>query len=351
MTLGSLTNARRPGSRTTRAIGIAISLAALGLLAVTLDVEEAVSVLRGASLGPLVLVLGVVAAQVVIRAARWRVLLPRRPDGSRPTIGSAVAALLVGYLASGILPARLGEPIRAIVIARSQQLPVGGSFGAVVLERVVDMAALAIVGLGAALAIGAPTWILNLALVVAGIAFAVLLLLVTVGLDPVLAIGRWVVTRAPTSVRPLGDRLLGAAGSFTDGMSGHRRRPDVAIAALLSVVAWLLDALIVGLVATSIGISLAPGEAIVISAVGALATAIPSAPGYLGTYEVAVTAAAVALGLSGSEGLALAIATHAIVLGPVLLAGLVALARTGTTLGGLAGAVTADARLDRAPAA
>lgn len=351
MTLGSFTNAPRPGPRFTRALGIVISLGALALLVVTMDVGDAFTVLRGAALGPLLLVLGVVGLQVLVRAARWRLLLPRRLDGTRPSIGAAVTALLIGYLASGVLPARLGEPIRAIVVARSQQLPVGGAFGSVVLERVVDLAALAIVGLGAALAIGAPAWILNLALLVAGLALALLLLLVTVGLDPVLAIGRWLVARVPRGVRPTGARLLNMAGSFTDGMSGHRRRPDVAAAALLSVVGWLLDALIIGLVATSIGVPLEPGEAVVISAVGALATAIPSAPGYLGTYEVAVTTAAVALGLSAAEGLALAIATHAIVLGPVLLAGLVALARTGATLGGLAGAAAKEPRLDRAPAA
>lgn len=351
MTLDNLVNVRRPGSRATRAIGIAISLAALGLLVGTLDVGEAFTVLRGASLAPLVVVIAVVAAQVATRAARWRLLLPRRADGSRPTMGATVTALLVGYLASGVLPARLGEPIRAIVVARSQQLPVGGSLGSVVLERVVDMAALAIVGLGAAVAIGAPAWILNLALVVAGLALALLLLLVTVGLDPVLGIGRRLAGRLPTRMRPEGDRLLRLAGSFTDGMAGHRRRPDVAGAALLSTVGWLLDALIIGLVASSIGVSLGPGEAVVISAVGALATAIPSAPGYLGTYEVAVTAAAVALGLSGAEGLALALATHAIVLGPVLLAGLIALARTGATLGGLAGAAAKERSLDRASTA
>jgi len=306
------------------------------LLALTLDVGEAFAVLRRASPFPLALVLPVVAAQVLVRAARWRLLLPRRPDGSRPVLGATVTALLVGYLASGVLPARLGEPIRALVVARSQRLPASGAFGAVVLERVVDLSALAIVGLGAAIAIGAPSWIVNLALVVASLAIALLILLVTVGLDPFLVVGRRLAARLPAPVRPLAETTLRFAGTFADGVSGHRRRPDVAWAAALSVVGWLLDAAIVWLVGSAIGLSLGLGEAVVISSVGALATAVPSAPGYLGTYEVAVTAAAVALGAAGAEGLALAIATHAIVLVPVLGAGVVALARTGSTLGSLA---------------
>jgi uncharacterized protein (TIRG00374 family) len=328
---------------------VLLSVGAVLLLAFTLDVGEAFAVLQGASLGALALVLPVVAAQVLVRAARWRLLLPRRPDGSRATLGATVTALLVGYLASGVLPARLGEPIRALVVARSQRLPASGAFGAVVLERVVDLATLAIVGLGAALAVGAPGWIVNLATIVAFLAIALLVLLTTVGLDPLLVAGRRVETWLPASARPTAARTLALAGTFADGMSGHRRRPDVAWAAALSVVGWLLDAAIVWLVGSAIGLSLGLGEAVVISSVGALATAVPSAPGYLGTFEVAVTAAAVALGLTGAEGLALAIATHAIVLVPVLGAGVIALARTGFTLGSLAES-TASPTLDGAPA-
>jgi len=328
-----------------------MSVAALALLALTLDLGEALDVLRAASPRPLMLVLGVVALQVLVRAARWRLLLPRRPDGLRPALGATVSALLVGYLASGVLPARLGEPIRALVVARSQRLSVGGALGAVILERVIDLAVLAVIGLAAAAAIGAPAWIVNLALFVALLAVSLLVFLLTVGLDPILAAARWLAERSPWRLRPVAGSAVRRVGTFADGVSGHRRRPDVAFAAILSAVGWVLDAVIVGLVGAALGLSLGPGEAMVISAVGALATAIPSAPGYLGTFEVAVTAAAVAVGASGAEGLALAITTHAIVLGPVLAAGVVALARTGATLGSLAGEAVAESALDRpAPA-
>ena len=167
------------------------------LLVATLDVREALAVLGGADLLPLVAVLPVVAIQVIVRALRWRLLLPRRPDGSRPRLSAATTALLIGYVGNATLPARLGEPIRAMVVARSERLPAGGALGSVVLERVVDTAVLAIVGLGAAVAVGAPSWIINLGAVVALVGLGLLIVLSTTGLDPFLVLADRLAARLP----------------------------------------------------------------------------------------------------------------------------------------------------------
>lgn len=334
-------------TRLIRLFGLAVSFAAVLLLVATLDVPEALAVIGRADPVPLLAVVPVVAVQVLVRALRWRLLLPRRPGGSRPRVSRTTTALLIGYLGNATLPARLGEPIRAVVIARAERLPTGGAFGSVVLERVVDTAALATVGLCAAVGVGAPAWIVNLGVFVAIVGLGLLLLLSTTGLDPFVAFAERIAARLPHRGRRAASWALARTTSFADGVSGHRRRPDVAGAALLSVLAWLLDGLIFWLVGTAIGLPLGGGEALVISTVGALATAIPSAPGFLGTFEVAVAAAAAAFGATGPQGLALALATHAMVLGPVLVAGVVALGRAGLTLGGLSGAAS-DAEPDGA---
>jgi glycosyltransferase 2 family protein len=336
-------------TRLLRLFGLAMSFGAVLLLVATLDVRAALAVLGSADLLPLLAVVPVVAAQVVVRALRWRLLLPRRPDGARPRLSRTTTALLIGYVGNATLPARLGEPIRAMVIARTERLPGGGAFGSVVLERVVDTAALATVGLCAAVAVGAPGWIVNLGVFVALVGLGLLLLLSTSGLDPFVAFAERVAARLPDRGRRAASWAIARTRSFADGVSGHRRRPDVAGAAVLSVLAWLLDGLIFWLVGQAIGLPLGAGEALVISTVGALATAIPSAPGFLGTFEVAVAAAAAVFGATGAQALALALATHAIVLGPILIAGVVALARAGLTLGSLSGSA-ADPALDGAAA-
>jgi glycosyltransferase 2 family protein len=337
-------------TRLIRLFGVAVSVAAVVLLVVTLDVRDSFVVLSSAALLPLLVALPIVGLQVLVRSARWRLLLPRRPDGDRARFSSVTSALLIGYLGNAVLPARLGEPIRAAVVGRAERIPIGGALGSVVLERVVDTAVLSVIGLAAAIAIGAPGWIVNLAVFVSAIGVSLLVLLATVGLDPFLAAARWVAARLPGHIRGVARSGLDRLGTFVDGVSGHRKRPDVLAAAGLSGIGWLLDATIFALVGFAIGLPLQPGEALVISAVGALATAIPSAPGFLGTFEVAVTAAALAMGATSAQGLALALATHAIVLGPIVVGGLMALARTGSTLGALAGSSASETELDRAVA-
>lgn len=340
---------RSRDTRLIRLFGLAMSTGAILLLVATLDVREALSVLGTADPVPLLTVVPVVAVQVIVRSSRWRLLLPRRPDGSRARLSSATSALLIGYLGNAILPARLGEPIRAVAIARAERLPAGGAFGSVVLERVVDTVALAVVGLCSAVVVGAPGWIVNLGVMVALVGLGLLLVLSTTGLDPFLVLAERVAVRLPGRGQAAASWALARTATFVDGVSGHRRRPDVVGAALLSVLGWLLDGLIIGLVGLAIGLPLGVGEALVISTVGALATAIPSAPGFVGTFEVAVAAAATAFGATGGQGLALALATHAIVLGPIVIVGIAVLARAGLTLGSLSGSAS-DASLDGATA-
>ncbi len=279
MSVTSSTAPRRRDTRLIRLLGVAVSVGAILLLVLTLDVRNAFVVLGSAAPLPLLAVLPVVALQVVVRSSRWRLVLPRVPEGGRARFSSVTSALLIGYLGNAVLPARLGEPIRAAVVGRAERIPIGGAFGAVVLERVVDTAVLAVVGLAAAIAIGAPGWIVNLAVFVAAIGLSLILLLATVGLDPFLAAARWVADRLPGHVRGVARSMLGRLATFVDGVSGHRRRPDVLAAAGLSGIGWLLDATIIALVGFAIGLPIQPGEALVISTVGALATAVPSARG------------------------------------------------------------------------
>ena len=60
-----------------------------------------------------------------------------------------------------------------------------------------------------------------------------------------------------------------------------------------------------------------------------LATAIPSGPGYLGTFEYAGQTIAMAFGLPAPSGLALALLTHVMTLAISSAGGVVALVRLG----------------------
>lgn len=103
-----------------------------------------------------------------------------------------------------------------------------------------------------------------------------------------------------------------------------------------SVVAWALDAMTFLLVARALDIELGYPEAILIGAIAVLSTAMPAAPGYVGTFELAATGTATALGVPRTEALAMAILVHVIVLVPIAVAGAVVMVGTGSRLSSLA---------------
>ena len=107
-------------------------------------------------------------------------------------------------------------------------------------------------------------------------------------------------------------------------------RPGAVLgAAALTLAAWFLDAAVFWLAAVALNLEISPAEAMLLSAVAVLSTAVPTAPGYVGTFELAAVAAASVAGITGEPALALAVLAHAITLVPLSIAGAVSLCAMG----------------------
>jgi glycosyltransferase 2 family protein len=317
--------------------GLVISAAALYLVVQTIDLGEAVGIVTRAAPLPLVGIVGVVAVQVALRSFRWSLLLPIRPEG-RPIPARRLAPpLLVGYLGNTVLPARLGEAMRAVIVARREPVGVTEAVGSVLVERFIDVVALAAVAFGAALLVGAPDWATRLLGVAAGVGIIGLVILLTTGLGPVIRLA----DRLGLAGR---ERLRGVVVRFADTVGGPSRRPVLAAAAGISLVSWLVDAGAFWLAAQAVGVELSYAAAILVAGVTVLGTAIPSAPGYVGTFELAAAGIAGALGVPPTPALAMAVVAHLATSIPYAAGGAVSLALMGASLGEVAHA--AEARPD-----
>lgn len=305
-----------PSLRSTIAVGAALvlSAAAIAFLATVIDVGATGRILATVDGGPLSAALGVLIVGVTLRIARWRLLLPECDGRKRVAFLRLAPPVLVGYLGNILLPARLGEGVRAVAVWRRERIDLAGALGSVAVERVLDTAAISLLGFGAAAWLGAPVWLVSGTAVIAAVAGGVLAILLT-GMGTSIA-GRLKRTRLRWPlVMNLADRFLRAA-------SVHDRRARLEAVALTAV-AWLLEAVIVWLAAMSLSISLGLVEAMAIAAAAVLSTAIPAAPGSIGTYEFVAAAVGTALGLSPEAALALAILIHAATLVPLTIAGLI----------------------------
>jgi len=261
-------------------------------------------------LAPALLVL---AAQAWVRATRWASLI--RPSVER-AVGAAqvLDAMLVGYFVNAILPGRLGEVARALVVSRREAVAFSGVAASVVVERAVDVMALAALA-SVALALTGSDW----ALPFAGLAAAIA---VVVGLGsraPLL--GRLIPSRTPARVAEGIRGFLGSVAAI--------RLPVLAGAAALSAVAWLGDSVLVLLVSRALGLDISFPAAVAIGLGGSLGTALPAAPGYLATYELGAVTLGGFAGVPRETVLPLAIVTHLVGVTVLAVAGAIALGRLG----------------------
>ncbi len=109
-------------------------------------------------------------------------------------------------------------------------------------------------------------------------------------------------------------------------------RSALAGAVALTATAWSIDTLLYLLAGRALGVELRPAQALVILAVASLGTIIPSAPGYVGTFELAASSAAAAVGIAAAPALALAILVHALTLVPLALGGGISALMLGVNL-------------------
>ncbi len=302
-------------------IGILISLLCVYLALRGVDLAKTASLLGGARLSWLCLGVVGVTADLVFRALRWQQLIaPIRPVPLRRLSGY----MLVGYLANNVLPARLGELVRSHYLGDREGISRSATLGTVIVERVVDTIVLVGIGAIAILVLNIRGVVVSAILV--GVALAGLLV---VALAVALAAHRLPGAGRMAAFLGRWPRVKGIVLRLRDGLRVAALPRTIAASVILSVAAWSCTVLAVLAVGQALGIELTVGEGALLAAGMNLATAIPSGPGYLGTFEYAGQTIAVAFGLPASSGLALALLTHVLTLLVSSAGGVAALAHLG----------------------
>jgi uncharacterized protein (TIRG00374 family) len=283
-------------------LGIAISLVAIWLLIGSVDIGAALEVLATAQPAWIGLMVLTILLDVAARGARWRVLLA--PIAPVPYV-HALGYTYVGYLANNVLPARLGELYRSHALGEGEGISRPTVLGTVVVERVVDtvivvgLAAFAVVVLSvrgvmsSAVLLGAAF----VALLVVGLAIGIALHRLP-GADRVAAFaGRW-------------PRVVEAARRLRDGLAVAARPSTLTQALVLSAAAWAASILTFLAAGQAVGLELTVAQGALFSAGVALATIVPSGPGYLGTFELTAVGIARGFGIDADDAFAMALLVH-----------------------------------------
>jgi uncharacterized protein (TIRG00374 family) len=303
------------------ALGLLVSLVCIVLVLRGVDLGQTASLLGQARPEWLALAIAGFCADLFFRALRWqRLMAPIHAV----RLDRLSAYMLIGYLANNLLPARLGEVVRSHYLGDREGISRSATLGTVVVERVVDTVVLVGIGAAAILVLNVRGVVVDAILV--GLALAGLLV---VALAVALAAHRLPGAGRAAACLARWPRLVGIASRMRDGLRVAALPRTMAEAAILSVAAWSCTVLAVLAAGQSLGLQLTVGEGALLAAGTNLATAIPSGPGYLGTFEYAGRTIAAAFGLAAASGLALALLIHFLSLAISSLGGAVALLALG----------------------
>ena len=111
-------------------VGLLVSGWSIWQLALTVDIAEVARHRDNANLVLLGLSFGSIVVSMVIKCIRWRYLFAEPPA---PPLPPLLSSLYIGYLMNTILPARIGELVRAVLIGRQSSVGTPGAFASIVL--------------------------------------------------------------------------------------------------------------------------------------------------------------------------------------------------------------------------
>jgi hypothetical protein len=311
--------------------------------------EQLAAHLRGASWTLVGLSMVSVLVHLALRSLRWRTLLdPVRP---RLPFDALMSAVVVGYMAS-LLPGRVGEVLRPILLSRRTGTPLAPAIATVGVERVVlDVlgilgcgglalvlpARLTAIGTGAdpALLATLRAWGVGLfAFAVAGLAVAVLA-----------ARHRETVTRrideaSARSGSPALRKVLGLVASLLPGLSAFATPGGVARLVAETAAIWGVIAVGNWLGIRAAGVEIPLLGAMILIPILAVGIGIPT-PGGTGTFHFAMKIGLTQIfGVPADAALGAALLVHAMTWLPVLAGGAVYVARGALRRGDAAGPVT-----------
>ena len=313
--------------------GVLISVLFIWLALRGLRLEEFWSAVEQANYWWLIPGVAVYFVGVWVRAWRWHYLLG--PIKKIPT-KTMFPITTIGYMGNNIYPARAGEVLRAVILKRKEGVPVSASLATIIVERIFDgvvMLAFVFVNLPElAKLTGASGFVGNIqqvAIIGTGVFLGALLIFLLAAMFPQVTakIGQWFIDRVlPERLR---EKVSGIMKKFLDGLASLRSPLNVLMVFFTSVIIWLLETGKYWFVMHAFDFSVSFFALMLMNGIVNLATTIPSAPGYIGTFDAPGIAVLSAYGIEQATAAGYTLVLHVALWLPITLLGAYYLAREG----------------------
>ncbi len=273
-----------------------------------------------------------------LRAVRWKFLLEPLKSTSMKNL---FPSTIIGYMANNLLPARLGELVRAYVLGEKEQMDKSAVFATLVLDRLLDGLTVLVLVVLTLLTLKLPE---NMAVAqksleyggyfTLGFCLFVIIFIAAIKIYPT-----WMVSFLELVLKPFPDRfrnrVIPLAVSFMEGIRFPTRPGGIMALLISSLVIWALAVWTVDLELRAFEIVLPIMAAMFILILLVAAVMVPASPGFVGTYHAACMYGLLAFNLPKEKALSVALTAHAINFFPVILLGLYYVIRDKISLRGV----------------
>jgi len=323
--------------RITTILGLLISAALLYFFLKGIPFAEMKEALQSFQYAYLVPCVVVYLSSFLVRAARWQILLAPL---KRIRFTSSFEVIMISWMANNLLPARMGEFVRAFVIGKKESVSATGSFATVVLERVFDgitlvaFLAFCLVTTGLRSSMKTHTGAFDpqqVGILAGVIFFAALSFLFLLFLKE-----QWALWLVDFFLKPLpdavGGKIRALIQAFASGLACLRSMKAFLGVMGLSILVWICEGGTFYLLSLGFRMEVPASSSLFVLSILNLGIMIPSSPGFIGTFEFFASESLALYGVEEVLAKSLALLAHGIQLVPVTLLGLAFLWREGLRL-------------------
>lgn len=308
---------------------ILISATFLVLAVWNFNVEEFVEVLG--HLNPLYIMpaLFFYLLSFVFRTFRWKIMMRSVQD---IRMRSLFSYIVIGYMANNLLPARLGEVVRAYVTGKKEGMSRSSAFASVILERLFD--GLTIVMILVILMFSTDLdkgWLRYMAWT--GVLLFAGALSFLFGLayqrKRFLSLSETLTGFLPDKISA---KIMHILRRFVLGLKLLHAPKDFFISIIISFLVWACEVMVYKVYLMAFEIEVPFTAALVALVVVNLSSLIPSSPGFIGVFQYACIKSLAIYGVAETAALAWSVAIHSTQIIPITILGLVLMTRLGFSM-------------------
>ncbi|PKN67804.1 MAG: hypothetical protein CVU52_10340 [Deltaproteobacteria bacterium HGW-Deltaproteobacteria-10] len=287
-------------------LGVLISAFLVYLSVRGINFQDIVHDLKKIQFGYVAIFLIIALLMQWLRSYRWGVILQPLEKIDQRSLFSVTS---VGFLAITAIPARIGELARPYLIAKKSTIKMSSALGTIIVERALDSFSVLTIAVVVLLLNDLPSWMIK-----SSVVFFLLTLVMfgcIVGLvwrrETALNIINRILSKLPGKLAHKVDEII---HRFIDGFQIIVNIKLLLYLFFLSALIWLVDVLAIYVLLTAFGFTLPVMASFMVMIILIVGIAIPTAPGFIGSWHYSCILALGLFGIAKPEALSFAVVYH-----------------------------------------